>query len=103
MYLHLYHGRKDPAVDMPDWGDAGPTLDSVVHLQWTYSSHYVLFATSEDREAARRETGWEDGPFENSLEMKTAGDMVEVTYNGETWYFGDWCLRANAPGEVANG
>ncbi len=99
MYLHLYHGRKDPTADMDDWGDAGPTLDSVVHLQWTYGSFHVLFATSEDREAARRKTGWEDGPFENSLTMNTDGDMVETLADGITWYFGDWCLRANAPGE----
>lgn len=103
MYLHLYHGRKDPAADLDDWGEGGPTLEGVVHLQWTYGCLYVLFATSEDCEAARRKTGWEDGPHENSLTMNTDGDLVEILTDGVTWYFGDWCLRANTPGEVANG
>lgn len=93
MKLHLYHGRTDPAADMDDWGDGGPTLTSIIHLQWTYESIYVLFATSEDCEAARRQTGWQSGPFEYSLEISFSNGMVDTSLGGKTVWFGDWCLR----------
>lgn len=103
MYLHLYHGRKDPAADMDDWGEDGPTLEGVVHLQWTYTSINVLFATQEACETARAQTGWGPGSYENSLEMTFSGDMVDVVVASEIMYFGDWCLRADAPGEKSDG
>lgn len=93
MKLHLYHGRTDPAAELDDWGEGGPTLTSIVHLQWTYDNVYLLFATSEDCEAARRQVGWEDGPFEHSLAMEIVGDLVETRVDGTSYYFGDWCLR----------
>lgn len=93
MKMHLYHGRTDPAADMDGWGVNGPTLTSIVHLQWTYNNIYLLFATSEDCEVARRQTGWPSGPFEYSLEVPRDEDMVTCTLDGKTIWFGDWCLR----------
>lgn len=93
MKLHLYHGRTDPAADMPDWGLGGPVILGVVHLQYTYGSLYALFANADARNAARDVTGWNEGPHEYGLEIEQDEDMVVATTNGEKVWYGDWCLR----------
>ena len=36
LYLHLYHGRKDPAEQMDDWGFEGPTFGPLTCVVQTY-------------------------------------------------------------------
>lgn len=36
LYLHLYHGRKNPAEEMDDWGFAGPTFGPLTCVVQTY-------------------------------------------------------------------
>lgn len=36
VYLHLFHGRKDPEQDMADWGEDGPLLGPLEWVQITY-------------------------------------------------------------------
>jgi hypothetical protein len=37
-YLQLYHGRKDPAQEMDDWGFVGPTFGPLNYVVQTYFS-----------------------------------------------------------------
>lgn len=35
MFLELFHGRRDPAADLEDWGDQGPIFECVqVHVTY---------------------------------------------------------------------
>jgi hypothetical protein len=43
LYLHLYHGRKDPAGDMQDWGFDGPTFGPLTHAVHTYIATIRLY------------------------------------------------------------
>jgi hypothetical protein len=36
LYLHLYHGRKDPAEEMQNWGFDGPTFGPLCNVGMTY-------------------------------------------------------------------
>jgi hypothetical protein len=36
LYLQLYHGRKDPAEQMEDWGFVGPTFGPLSYVVQTY-------------------------------------------------------------------
>lgn len=93
MILDLYHGRKDPGEQLDDWGFQGPVLRDVKQLQWTYGHLYVLFDTNEQCEAARTQTGWKDGPFEDSLEILMLGDMVVTSHPDGEKHYGDWYMR----------
>ena len=42
LYLHLYHGRKDPAEDLDDWGSEGPTFGPYASIQITYGAHIKM-------------------------------------------------------------
>jgi hypothetical protein len=44
LYLHLYHGRTDPAEKLEDWGSAGPTFGPYESIQITYCSHIKMHA-----------------------------------------------------------
>lgn len=99
MILDLYHGRTDLNADMDDWGFQGPVLQDVKQLQWTYGHLYVLFEDEEKCEAARKLTGWRDGPFECSLEMMQDGDMVTTQHPEGEKFYGDWYIRHEMPKE----
>lgn len=47
IYLHLFHGRKDPSQDMDDWGAEGPLLGPFHGFQVTYKSHMKLIKDSD--------------------------------------------------------
>lgn len=36
LYIHLFHGRKDPDQEMKDWGEGGPLLGPFEWVQVTY-------------------------------------------------------------------
>jgi hypothetical protein len=38
MYVHLYHGRKDPDLDMENWGTVGSTLGPFQSVHIVYGS-----------------------------------------------------------------
>jgi hypothetical protein len=68
IYLHLYHGRTDPAASLEDWGSEGPTFATQgIHV--TYTAHIAL------REPANGELWFYE-------------DMLY--YDGV--YYGDWTL-----------
>ena len=39
LYLELYHGRKDPDADMPEWGFRGPAIGPFDTFNITYPSN----------------------------------------------------------------
>ena len=43
LYLWLYHGRKDPAEDMQDWGFNGPTFGPLASVAQVYLTHLRLY------------------------------------------------------------
>lgn len=96
MELNLFHGRQDPGQPMDDWGFEGPTLRSVKRLHGTYGNLQVEFETAEDCQVAKRQTGWDDGVYVDSLYMRFDEDMVLVhvyTEDGnnlQSSWFGDW-------------
>jgi len=44
LYLHLYHGRKDPQEDLEDRGSAGPIFGPYESIQITYEAHIKMHA-----------------------------------------------------------
>lgn len=38
VYLHLFHGRKDPKQDMENWGEDGPVLGPFKWVHTTYGT-----------------------------------------------------------------
>lgn len=71
-YLKLYHGRKDPAEQMDDWGEDGPYIGPFSAVTWTYND--LKLHTPDD--------------FEH-LSNKINDDMIH--HNG-VWY-GDFELK----------
>ena len=47
LYLHLFHGRTDPAEELADWGFAGPTFGSLQSVHQTYAATWQLFGTGD--------------------------------------------------------
>ena len=39
VFIHLLHGRDDPAEDMSDWGYTGPVLGPFEAVHFTYKEH----------------------------------------------------------------
>ena len=48
LYLQLYHGRKDPAEQMDDWGFTGPTFGPLACVVQTYVSTVRLVGDTND-------------------------------------------------------
>lgn len=71
MYLHLYHGRKDPEQDMDDWGEDGGQF-KIECLISTYRSHI------------RVKNKIEEEPFD----LCFGNDCLY--YDG--MYYGDWAV-----------
>lgn len=78
MYLHLFHGRSDPAQQMNDWGFDGPTFGPTGGVQVTSACHIQLMVGDA------------------MLVLRVDGSMVY--YDGE-WY-GGWVVLPEAPGAV---
>ncbi|GEM_PF-912660 len=47
LYLHLYHGRKDPDEDLEDWGSDGPVIGPLAYVHTTYMCD-IKFAAAPD-------------------------------------------------------
>jgi hypothetical protein len=47
LYLQLYHGRKDPAEQMDDWGFTGPTFGPLAYVVQTYFSTLRLHGDAD--------------------------------------------------------
>lgn len=85
-YLRLFHGRKDPAQDLNDWGEDGPYVGPFSAVTWTYGN-LKLHTKDDFRELHRKQDGdmirhndmwygdfelsWIDG-LEEANEMKDA-------------------------------
>ncbi len=44
VYLYLFHGRKDPAEELHDWGTEGPCFGPFEGIQITYGNHIKMNA-----------------------------------------------------------
>ena len=80
LYLHLYHGRKNPAEEMDDWGFAGPTFGPLTCVVQTYFSMLRLH-----------------GPEGGELWLEQLDDMV-------VWagcYYGDLSIFVAEDGKAA--
>jgi hypothetical protein len=92
--LYIHHGRQFPTEDLDGWGQPGPILKNCVGIHSTYQNLYAYFATPEDCNAAKQQTGWEDWR-ENSLIMRYHHDLLVAKLpDGSFGYFGDWGLIA---------
>jgi len=75
LYLRLFHGRKDPAQEMDDWGEDGPLLGPYRFVHTTYGAHVTC--------------GLDNGELHD---LYTVEDMIY--YNGV--YYGDWSIFTEA-------
>lgn len=86
MRIHLYHGRKDPAAEMDDWGHIGPTLDGVDYVHCVYKHHlHVKFVSPAAAQIAHELTGWS---FLDSMALDV--DFTEDCIRCRDDYYGDW-------------
>lgn len=108
MKLFIYHGRLAPDTgatdvdgnDVDDWGFEGPELTGIKWQDFTYNNFYIGFRTEEDRERARKLTGWQDGVHGDDLivEFSDDRDLIRI-HNAERnrdEFFGDWMLWDDA-------
>jgi hypothetical protein len=72
LYLRLFHGRKDPAQEMDDWGSDGPIFGPYLFAHTTYQCHLKL--------------GRSDGGCDELYIVAT--DLLY--YDGV--YYGDWSV-----------
>lgn len=40
LYLHLFHGRRDPGQPMQHWGFSGPTFGPLQSVNQTYGANF---------------------------------------------------------------
>lgn len=79
MYLFLYHGRKDPDIEMEGWGKDGPVFGPLKYCAITYMNTINLCGINDDEGT---------GPMVGSDPMHISASMIY--YDG--WYYGDWSL-----------
>lgn len=79
LYLGLYHGRRDVAEDMKDWGSRGPLIGPLENLTTTYMTDIRLMF-KERLDALKY------GLDIDLPELSTKQDCIE--YRGV--YYGDW-------------
>ena len=104
LYLHLYHGRKDPDENLEDWGSEGPVIGPLAYVHTTYMCD-VKFAAAPDvmdrffpavmAEWCARGLSNVAGPL-CDWRLTIFDDYVE--YDGI--YYGDWTVFAATPSEV---
>lgn len=71
LYLRLFHGRKDPAQEMNDWGADGPIFGPYRFVHTTYGAHVTL--------------GLDNGELHD---LYTVEDMIFY----DNMYYGDWSV-----------
>ncbi|AQT68720.1 hypothetical protein STSP2_01892 [Anaerohalosphaera lusitana] len=74
VFIKMFHGRKDPAQQMDDWGLDGPVLGPYQNIHVTYTSYIKLID--------------ENG---NCDMLRIIEDMIY--YAG--CYYGDWIISGN--------
>ena len=80
VYLHLFHGRNDPAEEMVDWGLNGPTIGPLDYVHTTYGTDIKLGADEETAEKFGLDPAFPALGIHEGL----------VVYDGK--YFGDWSV-----------
>lgn len=73
--VHLFHGRKDPDMDMDDWGEDGPCIGPFHWFHTTYDCHV---------RAGRADPPYTTWEITDSMH----GDMIY--YDG--MFYGDWSV-----------
>jgi len=71
LYLRLFHGRKDPAQEMDDWGADGPIFGPYRFVHTTYGAHVTC--------------GLDNGELHD---LYTVEDMIFY----DEVYYGDWSV-----------
>ena len=74
VYIKLFHGRRDPAQEMDDWGERGPILGPFRWVHTTYGRDIHI--------------GGECPPWDSVGDLHVRDGMVH--YDG-IWY-GDWSV-----------
>ena len=80
LYLHLYHGRKDPQEDLEDRGSAGPIFGPYESIQITYEAHIKMHAPDRFDDLS-----WQDdlifygGIYYGDVEISTTAPASEIT------------------------
>lgn len=97
MEIRLAHGRTDPAEELDEWGDQGPTLRHVDSVQLMYRDTYtVKFLTNDATAEAQRLTGWTMWDIQ-TLEMCRHGDLIEAHGpNQAPIYYADFLILSRS-------
>ncbi len=105
LYLHLYHGRKDPDENLEDWGSDGPVIGPLAYVHTTYMCDVKFAATPEvmDRYFPAVMSDWRGarglsnvvGPL-CDWRLTIFNDYVE--HDGV--YYGDWTVFTATPSEL---
>ncbi|PKP99097.1 MAG: hypothetical protein CVT74_08935 [Alphaproteobacteria bacterium HGW-Alphaproteobacteria-13] len=104
LYLHLYHGRKDPDEDLEDWGSDGPVIGPLAYVHTTYMCDIKFAAAPDvmDRFFPAVMADWRERGLSNvagpqcDWRLTIFNDYVE--YDGV--YYGDWTVFAATSAEV---
>lgn len=95
VYLHLFHGRKDPHEDMDDWGFDGPTIGPLEYVHVTYGDD-VKFACSWETAKTffkAKADAWSSAypdMLKYSFESHIPTYEGCIIYDGD--YYGDWSV-----------
>lgn len=79
LYLNLYHGRKEPAQRLKDWGSDGPAI-KIADFGFTYTTLWFV--------------PWNDGKPTDRVELDDFIHEGMVHYDGV--YYGDFCVDRHA-------
>ncbi len=104
LYLHLFHGRRDPSDNLDEWGIEGPTIGPLASLHVTFMCD-ISFATAPEvmeRYFPAVIADWQarglanaDGPL-CEWNFPIVDDLV--AYDGV--YYGDWAVFLADPSEI---
>ncbi|MDF0491566.1 hypothetical protein PX699_16730 [Sphingobium sp. H39-3-25] len=105
LYLRLWHGRRDPAENLDDWGSEGPVIGPLAFVQTTYMCDVKFAAAPEvmDRFFPAVMADWRQQGFSNvhgpvcDWRFTIADDLIE--YDGV--FYGDWSVFVSSPADVA--
>lgn len=84
IYLHLYHGRKDPLEDLEDWGSEGPVFGPYENVQITYGAHIKMHAPDGfDDLTWHEDLVYYDGVYYGDVSICTSPDQSAIPYEEE--------------------
>ncbi|AOH85601.1 hypothetical protein AWL63_18330 [Sphingomonas panacis] len=104
LYLRLYHGRRDPAEQLEDWGSEGPIIGPLAFVQTTYMCDVKFAAAPEvmDRFFPTVMAGWRERGLSNAdgplcdWQFSVTSDLID--YDGV--YYGDWTVFLANPTDI---